>query len=85
MNDDYDDDDLADADLDDDVDGDDGDLDAEADVVCPWCGEAVNISLDPAGGGEQEYVEDCEVCCRPSRVRVHYDDEGHADVTLDQG
>ena len=69
----------------DDEEGGSDDLDTEADVVCPWCGESVNITLDAGGGGEQEYVEDCEVCCRPWRVRVHYDDEGHADVSLDQG
>lgn len=63
----------------------DSDLDTEADVTCPWCGEAINITLDPGGGAEQEYVEDCEVCCRPWRVRVHYDEEGRADVTVDEG
>lgn len=62
-----------------------GDFDTEADVTCPWCGEGIGITLDPGGGVEQEYVEDCEVCCRPWRVRVHYDEEGRADVTVDEG
>jgi len=48
-------------------------MDSDAVVVCPYCGEPVEISLDPAGGREQEYVEDCEVCCNPWRVRVRYD------------
>ena len=63
----------------------DSDFDTEADVSCPWCGEVIGITLDPGGGVEQEYVEDCEVCCRPWRVRVHYNETGSADVTVDEG
>jgi len=58
------------------------DLETEADVPCPHCGEIVTIALDPAGGRVQDYVEDCEVCCRPWRVRVWYDAAGAADVQL---
>ncbi|MEO8451693.1 MAG: CPXCG motif-containing cysteine-rich protein [Gemmatimonadota bacterium] len=54
-----------------------------ADVTCPFCGEAVSITLDPDGGPNQEYVEDCQVCCRPWRVRVSYDPNGSADVSLE--
>src|SRR2546429_8524933 len=43
------------------------DLDTEADVTCPHCGATVRLTLDPAGGRAQDYVEDCEVCCRPWR------------------
>ncbi|MEN9817251.1 MAG: Cysteine-rich, partial [Gemmatimonadota bacterium] len=38
--------------------------------------------LDPAGGDLQEYVEDCEVCCRPWRVEVTYDETGAPSVEL---
>jgi hypothetical protein len=87
MSDGYDDEnDALDDSYEDDDDGDvTGDFDTEADVSCPWCGESLSITLDPGGGVEQEYVEDCEVCCRPWRVRVHYDEEGRADVTVDEG
>ena len=60
----------------------DGEFETEAEVVCPYCGETVEIVLDPAGGAQQEYVEDCEVCCRPWKVVVTYGDDGSADVTL---
>ena len=63
----------------------DEEMDSEMDVVCPFCGESVTITLDPGGGAEQEYVEDCEVCCRPWKVKVHYDETGAADVSLEQG
>ena len=60
----------------------DGAADEEAVVTCPYCGEAVVISLDPGGGSEQSYVEDCPVCCRPWNVSVQFDEEGHAEVSL---
>lgn len=59
-------------------------LETEAEVVCPWCAEAVTITLDPGGGVAQEYVEDCQVCCQPWLVRVHYDATGAAEVSVEQ-
>ena len=58
----------------------DGTADNAIVVVCPHCGEANEIGLDPGGGSAQEYVEDCNVCCRPWRVIVRYDSDGSADV-----
>jgi hypothetical protein len=60
----------------------DGTAETDALVTCPCCGESVEITLDPGSGDQQEYVEDCEVCCQPWQVSVRYDDEGHADVTV---
>lgn len=59
----------------------DGTADTEATVHCPYCGEDVEITLDPGGGEAQEYVEDCHICCQPWQVNVHYDVEGHAEVS----
>lgn len=36
---------------------------------CPYCGEAVEISLDYSAG-DQDYYEDCQVCCRPMRIEL---------------
>lgn len=58
-------------------------LQVEAEVICPYCGEKVEIALDPGGGEEQEYVEDCEVCCRPWQVHVSYGRGGRAQVWLE--
>lgn len=52
-------------------------------VGCPYCGESVEISLDPAGGTVQDYVEDCPVCCQPWRVRARWRRDGRVDVRLD--
>jgi hypothetical protein len=60
----------------------DGVVDMEATVTCPYCGETVEIALDPDGGSLSEYVEDCEVCCRPWDVRVMYHDDGTAEVSV---
>jgi hypothetical protein len=37
-------------------------------VTCPYCGEAVEIYLESDVAGS--FVQDCEVCCNPWRVRV---------------
>jgi hypothetical protein len=34
------------------------------DYQCPYCGEPVSAVLD-LSGGDQQYIEDCPVCCRP--------------------
>lgn len=58
----------------------DGTADHAIVVVCPHCGEANELGLDPGSGSAQEYVEDCNVCCRPWRVIVRYGSDGSADV-----
>jgi hypothetical protein len=39
-------------------------------VDCPTCGEAIALAIDTFAGEEQEYTEDCPVCCRPMDVFV---------------
>jgi hypothetical protein len=60
----------------------DGTADMDALVTCPYCGQPVEITLDPGSGDDQEYVEDCEVCCQPWRVSVTYDAAGEARVAI---
>ena len=36
----------------------------EKKITCPYCGEQIEILLDPADLNQQ-YIEDCQVCCRP--------------------
>lgn len=36
---------------------------------CPYCGGAIDTVLDLSAGG-QDYIEDCQVCCRP--MVIHY-------------
>jgi hypothetical protein len=60
----------------------DGTADTVTTVVCPYCGEENTVSLDPGSGDAQDYVEDCQVCCQPWRVSVHYREDGSAAVTV---
>jgi len=39
-------------------------------IDCPSCGESMSLDVDPFAGAEQEYVQDCPVCCRPMDVFV---------------
>lgn len=36
----------------------------EHDIYCPYCGESISVLID-GSIAEQEYIEDCQVCCRP--------------------
>lgn len=37
-------------------------------VVCPYCGETVEITIE--GDVDGEMIHDCEVCCHPWRLTV---------------
>lgn len=51
----------------------------EVRIFCPYCGESINVLLNPEDVG-QAYVEDCQVCCRPIEMTVHWAD-GELGVT----
>ena len=59
----------------------DGTADTSGVVVCPYCGEENEVSLDPGSVDTQDYVEDCQVCCQPWRVTVEYGADGSAIVS----
>ena len=44
-----------------------------ATFTCAYCFETVHTTVDPSGGGQQEYVEDCQVCCRANLLRITVD------------
>ena len=51
----------------------------EQPVSCPYCGETITILVDDSLP-EQEYIEDCQVCCRPIVLHVAVDMDGDAMV-----
>jgi hypothetical protein len=53
-------------------------MDIEATYICGACGEEIVIPIDPSQGDQQEYVEDCPVCCRANVVVVEIDGDGEA-------
>lgn len=50
-----------------------------ADIQCPYCGETITVFVDDSAG-DQRYVEDCQVCCRPIEIHVAVDDGGGVEV-----
>jgi hypothetical protein len=54
-------------------------MDDRFEVECPYCGEVVEIYVEPDVRGV--FVQDCEVCCNPWRVRVRGAD-GARDVEV---
>jgi hypothetical protein len=42
---------------------------------CPSCGESIELVVDDSVS-DQQYVEDCFVCCRPINVRLSVDVDG---------
>ena len=42
-------------------------------VQCPYCGETIELLVEDSED-VQEYVEDCQVCCRPIAVRAALED-----------
>jgi len=44
-------------------------------VLCPYCGEENTILIDESVGLTQQYVEDCQVCCRPWQVVIAVDED----------
>ncbi len=38
-------------------------------IDCPYCGESIDLLVDDSAG-DQQYIEDCQVCCRPIVVTV---------------
>jgi len=44
-------------------------------IDCPYCGERIELAID-CSVGNQEYIEDCQVCCQPINVHVTVSDEG---------
>ncbi|MCD6061340.1 MAG: hypothetical protein K0S16_1651, partial [Moraxellaceae bacterium] len=38
-------------------------------IQCPYCWEQIDVVVD-CSVAEQEYIEDCSVCCRPITITV---------------
>lgn len=54
-------------------------LQAETQIECPYCGEQIDLLVD-CTAGLQDYIEDCQVCCRPINLHITVDDHGSLQV-----
>jgi hypothetical protein len=44
-------------------------------VQCPYCGETFTTTLD-CTITDQDFIEDCEACCQPILLSIHFDSNG---------
>lgn len=44
--------------------------------TCPHCGVDLSARLDLSGGKNQQFIQDCETCCRPIQITVEFDGGG---------
>lgn len=50
-------------------------------MTCPYCGESIDILLD-LSVPDQEYIEDCQVCCQPIVFDVSLDGDDAVSVLV---
>lgn len=55
-------------------------MNQEESYTCDACGEEIVIPIDPTAGADQEYVEDCPVCCNPNVIHVEISENGRIAV-----
>jgi hypothetical protein len=51
---------------------------------CAFCGEDNEVFVDPSGGRQQTFTEDCTVCCRPNLITLTLDDDGDVVIEVSQ-
>ncbi len=50
-------------------------------ALCPLCGERIELVID-CSIVEQQYTEDCQVCCAPMLISVIVDEQGMPTAVL---
>ena len=51
---------------------------------CPYCGERISVLVDHSAA-DQDYVEDCEVCCRPIALSVSIGPDHEVELVARRG
>ncbi|MDL1892962.1 CPXCG motif-containing cysteine-rich protein [Sphingobacteriales bacterium CHB3] len=56
-------------------------MEIDTTFICAYCLQVNAIVVDGTGGLHQQYIEDCQVCCRPNDLHIVIDEElSEADV-----
>lgn len=50
-------------------------MNTTTEFICAFCGERNPIFIDISAGNQQNYVEDCQVCCQPNVLDITIDEE----------
>lgn len=53
----------------------------ESTIHCPYCGESITVLID-CSVDEQQYIEDCEVCCRPIEFHLRIIDSDNYELNV---
>lgn len=51
----------------------------EKPIHCPYCGEVIQVLIEPSDISQQ-YIEDCQVCCKPINFIISEDHHGGVNV-----
>jgi transcription elongation factor Elf1 len=51
----------------------------EKNIDCPYCGEQISVMVEVLDE-DQEYIEDCQVCCRPIVFNISLESNGLATI-----
>nr|WP_154647060.1 CPXCG motif-containing cysteine-rich protein [Methylophaga thiooxydans] len=49
--------------------------------MCPYCGESFTVIID-CSHADQDYIEDCEVCCRPIEFHLRITDNNNYQLSV---
>ena len=55
----------------------------EALVTCPYCWEEISLTLD-LSVNDQDYIEDCPVCCHPMRITCRFEDGALTELQVER-
>ena len=50
-------------------------------IQCPYCGENISVLID-CSIPQQNYIEDCQVCCSPINFNVTISADDSVDVVV---
>ncbi|PLY14900.1 MAG: CPXCG motif-containing cysteine-rich protein [Sedimenticola sp.] len=50
-------------------------------IQCPYCSERIEVVIDRSEM-DQNYIEDCQVCCRPIDFAISLDGNGELFVSV---
>lgn len=50
-------------------------------IDCPYCGEQIDVTVEVLDE-PQQYIEDCQVCCRPITFIVSASDDEYPSVSV---
>lgn len=54
---------------------------SEKGIYCPYCGEKISVIID-CSLQQQEYIEDCQVCCRPIQLSVSCEENAEPEIQV---